>query len=377
MLFWILAAILTAAVTYAVTKPLLAPPRADVAHDAAAADLAVYKDQLAEIDADKARGVLSETEAAAAHAEVARRLIRRAEVAPQQVPRRAVPVKPFYLAVTVALPLASLALYMAAGAPGLPGMPLAERLAAKPGKGSSPDDLIAKVEQRLRDHPEDGKGWDVIAPVYFSRGQYNDAAQAYQNAIRLLGESPQRLNGFAEARIRASDGVIGDDAKTALQAVLKADPKRREPRIWLAIAKEQDGDMKGAADDYRALIAEATEGAPWRQVLEQRLAAIEGGAAKPPANEGGPSEAEIKAASGMTTEERAAMINTMVEGLADKLKANGKDAAGWAKLIRAYVMLARKDDALKALGEARGQLSGDADGLKAVNDMALSLGLNG
>ena len=375
MVFWILVALLAAAVTFAVTRPLLQP--VSETSDASDADIAVYKDQLAEIDADTARGVLSDDEAVATRAEVARRLIRRAQRLEQPATRRAISVKPLYLAATAVLPLASLALYMAVGAPGLPGMPLSERLAAKPDRGSPAEDLIAKVEQRLREHPEDGKGWDVIAPVYLSRGQYDDAVQAYQNAMRLLGESVARLNGFAEARIRMNDGVIGNDAKKALEAVLKADPKRREPRIWLAIAKEQDGDMKGAAEDYRTLIAEGSEGAPWRQALQQRLAAIESGAAQPEKRSGGPSEADINAAAQMTAEERAAMINKMADGLAGKLKINGKDAAGWAKLIRAYVMLARKDDALKALSEARAQLSGDAGGLKAVNDMALNLGLNG
>ena len=74
MIFWILVAVLSAAVTYWVTKPLLESSQHNV--EPLAADIAVYKDQLAEIDADLARGQISESEAAAARAEVSRRVLR-------------------------------------------------------------------------------------------------------------------------------------------------------------------------------------------------------------------------------------------------------------------------------------------------------------
>ena len=79
---------------------------------------------------------------------------------------------------SIALPVASLALYLAYGAPGLPGQPLSERIATA-SDTMKPNDLVAKVEARLRDHPDDGTGWDVIAPVYYAMGRYADAAAAY------------------------------------------------------------------------------------------------------------------------------------------------------------------------------------------------------
>ncbi|NOT70471.1 MAG: c-type cytochrome biogenesis protein CcmI [Hyphomicrobium sp.] len=385
MIFWIAVAALAAAVTYAVTRPLMQThqPLAD----ASEADLAVYRDQLAEIEADVARGVVTESEAGSAKAEVGRRVLRHSggKSDSKAATDAAAPgslLKPIYLATSLLLPLASVGLYLAFGAPGLPGQPLSERVAAKV-DGTKPDDLIAKVEARLRDHPEDGKGWEVIAPVYMAQRRFSDAASAYASAIKVLGETPPRLQGFAEARIRAENGLVPDDARKALQTVLAADPKRKEPRIWLALAKEQDGKAADAASDYRALIAEAPEDAPWRAALQDRLNRIEnpgavaGNAQSAKPNDKGPTAANIAAAEAMSPDERQAMINRMVSNLAERLKANAKDKDGWLKLIRAYQMLGRKDDAVKAVADAKAGLAGDTAALQDIDDMVKTLGVGG
>lgn len=395
MIFWIAVAVLSAAVTYAVTRPLMRDGAS--ATGAEDADLAVYKDQLAEIDADAARGTISATEAEAARAEVSRRVLRRPDVkasprsAPSTDPAPSIALdwllKPVHLLTTIALPLVSVGLYMAFGAPGMPGVPLAERIAASSG-GAGAEDLIAKVEARLREHPEDGKGWDVIAPVYMAQNRFNDAASAYASAIKILGETPARLQGFANARIQAENGLVPDDARKALQSIVAADPKLKEPRVWLALAKEQDGKLADAAADYRALIADAPENAPWRIALQERLSRIDGSATSAPlagAPAPAPAPAPGAAAKGpamgalenMSPPEREAMINRMVNGLAEKLKTNSKDKEGWQKLIRSYQMLGRNADAIKALADAKAGLTGDAQALAELDQFAKQIGVGG
>ena len=157
----------------------------------------------------------------------------------------------------------------------------------------------------------------------------------------------------------------------------------KEPRIWLALAKEQDGRLADAAADYRKLIAEAPADAPWRNVLEERLAGLtpggdksatdsnqKQGAASTPS-----STPDAEAVSAMSPEERQAFIGRMVDGLAARLKTDGTDAAGWLKLIRAYQVLGRRDDANKALSDARVGLKSDKAGLARVEDLARQLGL--
>ena len=70
-----------------------------------------------------------------------------------------------------------------------------------------------------------------------------------------------------------------------------------------------------------------------------------------------------------------AMIEGMVARLAGRLAADGKDPAGWAQLMRSYMVLGRKDDAAKALSDARRSLSDDAAALEQVNTAAAELGI--
>ena len=395
MVFWILVACLVAVVTLVITRPLLrASPKTVEDPDAvtAAADIAVYKDQLKEVAADEASGTLASEEAESARSEIARRLLRstadkdRADTT--ELPKRASFAAYASILTSIALPIISLGLYLAYGAPGMPGDPLSTRLAQRE-NSNNPNDLVAKVEERLRAHPEDGTGWGVIAPVYYAMGRYADAANAYANAIRIVGESPDRLQGFANARIRLENGVIPEDARKTLERLLVIAPERKEPRIWLALAKEQDGKLAEAAADYRKLIEEAPTDAPWRQMLEARLANLTPADGKPPSvlvlpkKDAGdtslprPPEGSPSAIMSMTPEQRQAFITQMVDGLAARLKTDGTDATGWLKLIRAYQVLGRQDDAVKALSDARANLKNDQVGLARVDDLARELGLGG
>jgi cytochrome c-type biogenesis protein CcmH len=375
MLFWLLCAVMTAAVVYAVTRPLL-EPRGD-RRDPGAADLEIYRDQLKEIEADRARGLLGAAEAEAARVEISRRLLACADSEPRRPERHPTPgaAKTALAATTAGVPLAALALYLAVGSPGLPGRPHAPRASLEL-ENASVARLVARVEARLRERPEDGKGWDVIAPVYLAQQRYQDAAQAFANAIRLLGESTKRLSGFAEATVLANNGIVTEDARLAYEKILRLDPGRIEPRFWLALAKEQDGDVARAAQEYQSLLAEAPAQAPWRGAVEERLKAVRARLAAGSApTAAGPTAEDVAAAEKLSAEDRAHMIHQMIEGLAERLKANAKDLAGWQRLLRAYVILGEKDKALRALAEARNAFAGDAASLAQLDALAERLGL--
>ena len=189
---------------------------------------------------------------------------------PAALPLRRVPVA---MAVAALLPLLTLALYLTQGSPGQPAYPMAGRSQSSL-EQANVGDLIAKVEARLREHPEDGQGWDVIAPIYFKLGRFREAAAAYASAARLEGETVRRLAGFAEAAVLAADGIVGEEARVAFEKILKSEPGRPEPRFWLALAKEQDGKLADALADYKALLAEAPARAPWRGAVEGRIAEV-------------------------------------------------------------------------------------------------------
>jgi cytochrome c-type biogenesis protein CcmH len=381
MLLWIAFAVLTAAVLVAVLAPLVRPQREPEPEAAASADLgalAVYRHQLDEVEAERARGVIEAAEADAARLEISRRLLasaaRREQAGSAPAPPRALLESrhaTLALVTAVLLPLAAAGLYLLNGAPGLA---LAEMAAARDRAVIA--DLVAKVEARLRAAPDDGRGWQVIAPVYLKLGRFREAADAYAKAARLQGETVALLAGLAEASVLAAGGRVTPEARAAYGKILKLEPGRVEPRFWLAMAKEQDGRLADALADYKALLAEAAPGAAYRPPLTQRIRAVSAriaaGKDAPPA---GPTADDVAAAAKLAPEERARMIAQMVDGLAVRLKSNGRDLPGWLRLMRAYAVLDRKDDARAALAEARRNFAGDADALAQLAALAASLGL--
>lgn len=373
MLLWLLFALMTAASIAVILRPLMRP--AAPSSPGGAGTVAVYRDQLAEIDTELARGVIDKTEAEAARLEVSRRLLAAADgQSPASLPPSSDVGRRLTFTVACFVPLFTLALYLVYGAPGMPGMPHAEVMQAVARQQKVANDqvtaLVAKVEARLREAPQDGKGWDVLAPVYFKLGRFRDAAEAYQRAITLLGETVARVNGFADASVFAADGIVTEEARKAYERVLALDATRVEARFWLALAKEQDGDLTGARADLEKLVAEAPQDAPWRSAVEERARAI---AARLDGKS--PTHDQIEASKDLSPADRQQMIEGMVAGLAERLKKDGKDLAGWLRLVRAYSVLQRPDAARAALADARKALAGDDKAMGELSQLATSLGL--
>jgi cytochrome c-type biogenesis protein CcmH len=386
MLLWVAFALLTAAVLAWVLAPLARPAPAgdtgDAGASAAAGTRAVYRDQLAEIEAERAQGLIGAAEAEAARIEIARRLLATGARAEPANPAPAAARGGAWhgnvaLATAVAVPLLTLALYLVHGSPGMTsGSPASD--AAR--EATDLARMIARVEARLRQAPDDGKGWEVIAPVYLKLGRYADAATAYANAVRLQGESVKLLAGLAEASMLAHDGIVSDEARAAYTKLAALEPGRVEPRFWLAMAKEQDGRLAEALADYKAMLKEAPPDAPYRASLDARVKEVSArmsGTAGPAAGaQPGPGAADLEAAAKMSPEQRRQMIAGMVDGLAQRLKRNGKDLPGWMRLLNAYAVLGRHQEARAALAEARRNFDGDAHALADLARLAATLGLD-
>ena len=367
MLLWVILGCLTAIVLCFLLGPLYRA-RA-VSHARASFDEAVYRDQLGEVESDRERGLIGENEAEAARIEIARRLLAAdAREGEAQSTEHRMPNRGVVIAVALALPLLALGIYLVYGSPKLPDRPLAARLEDN-GKEQDLEVLVARVEARLREHPEEGEGWEAIAPVYMAWRRYADAAEAYGQAVRLLGETPKRLVGQGQALVLANDGIVTEPARVALEKALALDPEQMQARILLIVAKEQDGKLDEAIADWKALLDKAPADAPWRKSVEQRLAEDEAKL------KGGPSPEDVEASKQMSPADRQAMIERMVAGLAAKLEANGDDLAGWLKLVRAYSVLDRKDEAEEALAKAKAKFSGNADALGELDKLAAELGL--
>ena len=395
MSLYLILALMTAVAVFAVLWPLSREQQMVVADGQ---EVEVYRDQLDEIERDRKAGLIGDSDAEAARVEISRRLLAAADSSgkpgstssPAPVWRR----RAAALIALLVLPAMSAAFYISQGSPQLPGAPLASRLNA-PLENRSIESMVAQVEAHLEKNPNDGQGWQVVAPVYMRMGRFSDAVRARAQTIRLLGSSADREADLGEAQGAAANGVVTADAKATFERALKADAGNLKAQYFTALAAEQDGRPEDAARIWRAMLDRAPPNAPFRTLIQQSLARVDPKSAEPKSVEAkpaeskaaaavepktaqpGPTQEDMAAAQQLTPEQRQEMIRGMVDRLAERLKADSSDFEGWLRLVRAYAVMGDRDKAREAFVSARNTIGDDADKRKRLDDLAKGLGIEG
>ena len=371
MLLWMIFAVMTAAGLTAVLWPLMRPPAGTVA--GATHDVEVYRDQLKEIDRDLARGVLNAGDAESARREVSRRLLAADAAAsgdgagtPKQSSGRVRRIAA--IATIIAIPAIGLAVYLFSGSPGLEGRPLAQRFAG-PVESRSMPELVARVEAHLRDNPDDAKGWRVLAPVYMRLGRFADAADGFRQVLRIEGRVPEILVDYGESLAMGEGGLVTADASRAFAEAAALSAEVPKAHFYLGLAELQDGHKDEAVAIWRGMLAGAPADAPWRAAVEQQIAQATGEAGTAPVLGGD----AMAAAGDMAPEERQRMIEGMVQGLAERLAADGGTIDEWLRLARAQSVLGRAEEATATLDRARTAFAGQAEPLARIDELAASL----
>jgi cytochrome c-type biogenesis protein CcmH len=354
-MIWIVFAAMTAAVIALLLRPVLRRGVTESAADRNAYDRAVFRDQLAELDRDLERGVIGQAEAGAARNEIARRLIAASE---QPGPAPSGAARTVALVAVLIVPIVALPLYLKAGSPGLPDVPLSERMAEAEARGDY-EALIVKVEQHLAQNPDDLEGWKVLAPAYRRSMRFADTVEAYRNIVRLSPPDAVNLSDYGEAMVLANQGMVPAEAHDLFVKALALDPKQPKARFFDALALKQEGKTAEAKAAFEAFLKDTPEDAPWRPML---LAEMQDMGARPPALD----SQTMQDAASMSPEEQQAMIRSMVDGLDEKLKANPDDLEGWLRLIRARGVLGEADKAKAAYEKALAQFSGNEDALARI-----------
>ena len=140
-------------------------------------------------------------------------------------------------------------------------------------------------------------------------------------------------------------------------------PGEPRSRFYLGLANRQAGDLKEALKWWISLEADTPADAPWRAILATQIeeAVAESGAdladlrAKVRSDRRtsrGPGPKDLDAAESMAPDDRLAMIQGMVDGLAARLADNPDDLTGWRRLGRSYMVLNRRSDAVYAYRRA-------------------------
>ncbi len=401
-LFYIVAGFAALITVGLMIRPLIAGTgRADALEDN---DTAVYRDQLAELERDLARGTINEDEAEGARIEISRRLIAaanrvEADGALSPAPQgRSGMVAGMSL---IGLPALAAVVYLAVGTPGAPDQPLASRPAANPHVAGgvptrptqeqmeerlasqmppAPDaggeeefsGLIARLEQMVETRPDDPEGRRMLADGYLRLQRWGDAWRAYRDLIGLLGDTADAeiVAAQAEAMVLSAGGYVSPEAEEVIDRALTLDPDSHIARYYQGLSLAQAGDLDAAIPLWQKLRSEAPANAPWLEWLDTMLAEAvamrDGGPVAAPSGPN-PTREQIEAADQMSPEERMAMIDGMVQRLADRLATEGGTIDDWGRLIASYAQLDRTDEARKAFDDAMAVFDSgpEADALRA------------
>ncbi|MDB5395889.1 MAG: cycH [Rhodospirillales bacterium] len=363
--FWIVAALLTAGVVTLLARPLM---RKSASTDlGGGTDLAVYRDQLAELERERARGLVEAEQAASMETEIGRRMLNAAREM-QPVQTTVAPSRALTGIIAVLFPIAGLAIYLIVGQPDLAGMPLATRDVAQ---GQNPAKILAAVEEirgRLKPIKDDLDRWVMVAEAYEKLGRPKEAVATFRTALQISPDDPGLRAALGEALIAADGGAVGEEAKKLFQSIPPDSDSTPEARYYLALAAAQAGDMKTALRGWQSLLADSPADASWIGPTRERIASAAQAMGLDPAKEmpepkpatqrddvpleGGPETAEGHAIEQMAPDQQQQMIEGMVAKLAARLEANPDDAEGWRRLARAYEVMHQPGKAKNALDRA-------------------------
>jgi cytochrome c-type biogenesis protein CcmH len=255
--------------------------------------------------------------------------------------------------------------------------------------------MIASLEAKLKQNPDNAEGWRMLGWSYFETGDLMRSAQAYRRAAQVEPNNAENWSSLGEALQTASTDV-SPEAKTAFERAIRIDAKDPRARYFLGVQKDLSGQHTAAIDDWIALLKETPAGAPWEADLRRTITQVAQKSkidlagrmppAPPPAPAAsgpslataaipGPTPEQLAAASSIPPSQQDSMVQGMVNRLADRLKANPKDADGWIRLMRARMVLGEGKAAGDALRTGRAAFAGDAATQARLDSAAQELGV--
>lgn len=401
MTFWIVASLIMLAVSALLIRALRGV--GDAGLTGAASDLAVYRDQLSEVDRDLAKGVLTKAEAATVRLEVSRRLLEadQRENAAKAATRGSGLVAG--LAVASITLIGGTGLYLTLGTPGAPDIPMTERLAmldeaaltrmpqaeaetlAAPNLPVAPEaepkflDLMAKLRTALADRPDDVQGLTLLVRNEARLGNYVAARQAQDKLIAVKADdvTADDLAVGIEMMVFSAGGYISPEAEDYLKDLLEQQPGRGSAQYFLGLLHAQNGRPDRAFPVWRRLLENSRPDAPWVPVILAEISGIASaaGVSYAPPSLSGPTSEDIASSADMTDEDRQTMIRGMVEGLAERLATDGGPPEEWARLITALGVLGENERAQAIFDEARSVFKDSETAMSLITDAGRNVGL--
>jgi cytochrome c-type biogenesis protein CcmH len=270
---------------------------------------------------------------------------------------------------------------------------------AAAGQAPSVETLLAGLVEQVRRNPDDHEGWFRLGMAYRNMEDIRQASVAFRRAMELQPRSADYNNFLAETLLITATRArqpAPPEAETLLRTALQAAPGNAMSRFYLATIKDDRGDHRGAIDDLIALLRNPPEGRPLPPQVRRSVIYIAGranidisgrlppepapradGAELATAGIPGPTQDQLRAASGMTPSQQNEMGRSMVERLAGRLRQNPRDARGWIMLMRSRMALSEPQLAAEALRTGLAAFPGDTATQGQLRQAAQALGVPG
>lgn len=379
--FFALAGVLSLAVVAWLLRPLLQSPQPQP-DTSAALNTALHRDQLSTLQTDRDSGRLSQADFEVARDELALRLLEDTQSRPTTAPNdpdkssEATATAPARARTSawltgLGVPLLAAGLYLALGHPQAlqpPPAPMGEAQIAE---------MVQKLEQRLKDKPDDAQGWAMLARSYKFMGRNDQARQAYEKTGPALQENIDWLLDYAELLATQANNQFAGRPATLVAQALQREPQHPLALMLSGVVAFQANDFKAAVGHWETVLTQMQPGSDEARQMQTNIDLARQRAGLPPSAQraatSGSDSGKLPpppagAAAGMTPE----LINQMVERLANRLKDNPSDYAGWARLANAYKVQGKLDLADQAFQKTGPLLESDVNLITRYADFLAS-----
>ena len=285
MAFAVIAAIFVVAALACVLPILMRRERAQAPVDAGTSNLAILRDELAELERDYANSLIGEGEFGQSRRELERRALEeaRADAARTEVPSIGHGTKAA-LVLAGAIPIVAVLLYLQLGTPAA----ISQQATAASHTGDPTQQQVeAMVEQlakRLAAAPDDAQGWALLARSFFVLERFHEAAAAYARAAQLITDDADLLADYADALAMSQGRRIDDKVMAIVERALKVDPTHWKALALAGSAAYDRKDYAGAIRYWETLRQRAAPGSEFGRMIDANIAEarqLAGGSAPP------------------------------------------------------------------------------------------------
>lgn len=281
ILFWVICALMVVVALAFVLPPALQRSE-DVATDdeRKQANIAVYRDQLSELEADLRNGLVAEDQYGQDREEIERRLLEDTAITRSKKSAGAVPINARNTAylLGLGLPIIAIVFYLRVGEPeritnpAPVGMPASAESAAPPERTQEQIEAnVNKLAERLKSNPDDAQGWTMLARSYSSMEKYSDAANAYAKATELNPKDADLLAEYAFVTGMAEGKSLAGKPTEIINRALKVDPENPKALQLAGSAAFQAKDYKKAIDYWQRVLKKVPPGSEVAETINARI----------------------------------------------------------------------------------------------------------